>query len=215
MFQLFKIYHRKKQSTFMYILFITCSLVSCNSNKHQKNKPFKKYHYFDLTTFLNSQLKQLENNNFQIKKQVQFGEKTEVRILSNIKWKDELELFMDADINKSNLIGGYTINKNINGSDETIIYTANDKNFKTQKLIIKKENNFVQEITINIKESNELFNNEREMKLVFNKHLLSKYLIQGKQKNRLIFSYKIYHNFFSTLEGFLQLILILSNQKNN
>ncbi len=78
------------------LLFISLLLLGCNESNN-KNIP---KHCYDLAGFINQQISQLTANKPLIQKNLLIDEKTGVIQTKAIDWDKELELFLQADLNK-------------------------------------------------------------------------------------------------------------------
>lgn len=114
---------------YSFLAVILFSLNSCTD----KNKPQKQYYYFDLEGFFEKEAVRLQHRNSEILKSVSHNGIREDKKLKISNWNEELELFMNSDINKAAWKTGYNIRKTGN----LIIYNARDSSFKTRRIEIE------------------------------------------------------------------------------
>ncbi len=88
--------------------------------------------FFDLKQYFNKTIENLEQSSSVLDKTVKIGTQTETKILQEVDWAQELQVFVDADINKTAWMDKY--DKDTVG--QRISYIANDPSLKTQKVIL-------------------------------------------------------------------------------
>ncbi len=87
---------------------------SCQNEQQQSTQ--KKY--YDLANFINTQVKQLTDNQPVITKNLLIDGKSESIKTNKIDWAKELELFIQADLNKQAYQNSYEVNK----TDSSVVY---------------------------------------------------------------------------------------------
>ncbi len=125
-----------KKRYYLLLLSIITLLLSC-SNPKQSNIP----PYFDLQGFMNGQIKILNTGKTGIIKHLSVNDKKEEHQLNSPDWKQELQPFIDADINKPAWRGSFTVDTSysidVNTDTEKIVtYTADTTGIRTKKLAL-------------------------------------------------------------------------------
>ncbi|WP_159469545.1 hypothetical protein [Dyadobacter sp. 3J3] len=101
-----------KFSFFTQILYLFCGiflfLTSCDSAQEKQSKVMT---YYDLKGFIESQISVLNKEKPEVVKTMSVSGKNETRTSREMDWKKELELFIQADINKPAYSKSYSITK--------------------------------------------------------------------------------------------------------
>ena len=137
--------------------FLLLLLNGCFPSDQEENK--KVVYFFDLKTYFLNTAEKLNQSNPLILKSVSKNEETETKKLKIKNWKQELALFIDADINKPAW-------KDLYSKDSTslkIIYTANNLDLKTQKIEIDMALGLPKKIKITTKVSNLLYQTNEDL----------------------------------------------------
>lgn len=158
-------------------------LFSCGENI--KEKPINSYYNVD--SLLNQQQKLADLEELSIKKRIGIDGEEELDTVrfDSLGWKNELEAFRIADINKPNLKGMYEAVEQ--KSDEQIVwkYTTEKNSLGIEFLHIyfDKANN-LQKLIARYNENNALYTSERNLLMEFNpqSHMLTAYSVEGSQK---------------------------------
>ncbi len=166
-------------------------LISCNTGAPQKQIS----EYYNLDSLVNGQISVLTAGHFNTHKKVTLdGENEEVSSeLTKEQWRDELKLFIDADMNVSSLSGVYECNCGINDKNSNLLVDRySPKNVKDKSRIrlfevyYFKEISQVRKILIEEKEENELYYSSRRLVMNFENNregmMLSSWTIEGFQK---------------------------------
>jgi hypothetical protein len=153
-----------------------CALLSA-CNEEVKENQVKKY--FDLKGLIDKQIKTLNTQKPVVQKVVIISNSSENQSVKTIDWSKELELFMQADLNKPAFIQSYQVDSSSMG----VKYTLKE----TEKLPIKYlnisragEDGISVEAMINT--DNYLYETERHLKLSLKNNELTDYQIEGFQK---------------------------------
>lgn len=158
------------------LLFISIILAGCTESSN-KNSP--KY-YYDLAGFINQQISQLTDNKPLIQKNLLIGNKTETIQTKDIDWKKELELFLQADLNKQS----YQLSYTRDSTQNVVIYQLK----KGEKLIVKTlkiefdEEKSPKHIEALMQVENYLYKSEKNLSMDLNKKQLKNYQIEGWQE---------------------------------
>lgn len=139
---------------------------------------------FDLSIVVDSAVKDLIRRSPKVEKSVSYDGEQNSLATSEINWKDELEIFEDADINKPILKNSYekTIKNSLSGI--TIVrFEANGPRELVRWLEIEKnEDGEIQKIAFKMFTDNSLYASEKEGELEFSEgRKLEKYSIKGVQ----------------------------------
>lgn len=88
--------------------------------------------YPDIKGYFKKEIRRLEKKKPLIEKTVHLNTQKETNSLTNIKWNEELSLFLESDINKPAFKGLYKKGK----QEELITFTALDEKLKTREIEI-------------------------------------------------------------------------------
>ncbi|MDQ1087455.1 MULTISPECIES: hypothetical protein [unclassified Siphonobacter] len=153
--------------------------VGCqNSPKQSSSKPQT---YFDLKGYVESQIAMLKKTNPVVRKEVSVNEESETLVTPKIDWTKELELFLQADINKPAYTQSYFIDTL---SANTVSYRLRQgEHLPIQFLeVIRDEQNRPSKIKATMLEKNYLFESEKILTLESTDGRLSSYQIEGFQQ---------------------------------
>lgn len=103
-------------------------LLSCQAPPAAQQKKL----YPDIATYFKKEIERLQKAKPSVEKTIHINKQNEKKTLSNIKWEEELSLFIESDINKPAFKGLYQINKQ--GNEAT--YTATKASLKTREIKI-------------------------------------------------------------------------------
>lgn len=118
---------------YAFLLLAALFSTACSDNTAQRTeKPV----YFDVAGYVKSQIDVLSKQKPSVTKRLQMGDKVEQQTTRTINWSRELELFMQADINKPALRSSYTIAR---PDSLTYQYTLKptEKNLTVRSLAVK------------------------------------------------------------------------------
>ncbi|MEQ9426817.1 MAG: hypothetical protein RJQ09_20510 [Cyclobacteriaceae bacterium] len=162
--------------------FVLIAIVGCSQYDEEEALNI----YFDLDTILQNQISHLKATNPTVTKKVELNgetEKTETKIDTGY-WATELNLFIEADINKPSFVGAFTEERNGN----LVTYSRKDSNADgVQKFIVElfPASEQPKEINISTKNINSLYESSRTLSLKFKLAdilQLTGYQVAGKQK---------------------------------
>jgi hypothetical protein len=157
-------------------LFISILLVSCSQTETQNTIKT----YFDLVGLVNHQIEILNKTQPLTHKNLLIGEKKETLNATKIDWQKELELFLQADINKQS----YQLSYNKTETPNTLIYElkkGENLPVKTLKIIFDKDKS-PQRIDALMQTNNYLYQSEKTLSMDFDKSQLKSYHIEGWQE---------------------------------
>lgn len=140
-------------------LLLFLALAACTPEKNQARTG----QYYDLTSFVESQIGQLDSLKPTVEKTVASGNARETRQLSEIKWDKELDLFLQADLNKPAYRNSYQVEK---GGDHTLIYRSRpgeDVPVKYLKIEVDAAAGQPRHVEATITSENYLYNSEKKL----------------------------------------------------
>ena len=135
--------------------------------------------YFDLKGLIEKQIKILNSQKPLVQKIVIISDSSESQSIKTINWSKELELFMQADLNKPAFIQSYQVDS----SSTSVKYTLNASEkspVKYLKINRLGEGEIAIEALVN--NDNYLYETERHLKLSVKNNNLTNYQIDGFQK---------------------------------
>ncbi len=115
--------------------------------------------FYDISGYFTSEAKRLTERKASVQKTVRKNNETEQKILSNIDWLKELDLFISSDINKPAWLRSYIETR----SDSIIRYSPIDSNLKIKSIIIKELNGDIQSVYIQKYTKNFLYTSSEEL----------------------------------------------------
>ncbi len=126
----------------------------------ENNKPKNQAYYFDLKGYFSKLALALNKSNPTVNKSVAKNKETETKKLKIKNWKEELALFVEADINKPAWKESYVKDSTAN----KVSYTSKDLDLKTQKIEVSFDANKIPIIIrIETKVDNLLYHTEQTL----------------------------------------------------
>jgi hypothetical protein len=143
--------------------------------------------YFDIDTFVKKQMAQLDSLHPMVEKKVLAGQQEEAKQLTTINWAKELDLFVQADLNKSAYRNSYLIEK---PTPRLVIYRAKPGEaipVKYLKIELDSLEGRLENVEALITSENYLYHSEKKLSLhcALDKQgqwLLSQYHVSGFQR---------------------------------
>lgn len=126
-------------------------LLGCNTN--QEVLPRQEALYFDIPSYFKGEVQKLSIRKAPIHKQVWINGTQENKDIDIKDWKTELNMFVNADINKTSWKGLFKEDK----TGDSLIYTSVSTNIPVKKLIVEKVGTYIKGISIFINEDNYLY----------------------------------------------------------
>lgn len=161
------------------ILFLT----NCDSVQEKQSKVKT---YYDLKGFMETQISSLDKEKPEVTKIMQVAGKKETRSSRDIDWKKELELFIQADINKPAYSKSYQVHK---PDSLTVIYglkTSEILPVVFLKIKLDKASGYPTTIKALLRSENKLYQSIKNIELhgtvIKNQWQLTDYTIDGFQK---------------------------------
>lgn len=158
------------------LLFISLLLVGCTESS---NENATKY-YYDLVGFINKKISLLTVNKPLTQKNLLIGEKTETIQTKDIDWKKELELFLQADLNKQS----YQLSYDKDSTQNSVVYQLKSGEklpVRTLKIEFDEEKS-PKHIEALMQVENYLYQSEKHLSMDLEKKQLKNYQIEGWQK---------------------------------
>lgn len=152
--------------------------VACRPEIETKTKQ-----YFDLSKFIEQQIAWLEQTQPKVRKSIANKKQ---KTLSIKRWKQELSLFIEADINRSRYIGEYKkqVIKSETAGARKEIYESQNADFPVKKLEIHYvPSGEIAHLQIEISQENYLYRTEKKLSLKCENGKLKYYEILGFQEN--------------------------------
>jgi hypothetical protein len=164
-----------------------CILTSCNSTDEQKGKDLA---YFDVKSFVANEIAILDAKDPEVVKTMYADNKKETRVSRGIRWVKELELFMQADINKP----AYRLSYVVKQPDELHLnYTLKRGErlpVQSLKITLDSLSRMPSLIEASLLSKNKLYHSEKEIKLeckqVGSSWMVHSYQVSGYQKLSLM-----------------------------
>jgi ABC-type uncharacterized transport system auxiliary subunit len=157
-------------------LLIFCALLSACNEEVKENQTKK---YFDLKGLIERQIKTLNKQKPVVQKTILMSENSENQVVKTIDWAKELELFIQADLNKPAFIQSYQVDSSSTGVKYTLKET---ENLPVKYLNITKVGADEMNIEALVNNENYLYETERHLKLSLKNNQVTDYQISGFQK---------------------------------
>lgn len=156
------------------ILFLFLAACTNSENKIQSKN------YYDLAGLLNQQITELSAKKPLVEKTVAVKDKNERIETKDIDWNKELELFLQADLNKQSYQSAYTIDV----KDKKLSYTLKEgTKMPVKQLIIELDaNDLPKHIEASMNTSNYLYESDKKLSADFANNKLKNYKIEGYQQ---------------------------------
>ncbi|SDL82040.1 hypothetical protein [Siphonobacter aquaeclarae] len=137
--------------------------------------------YFDLKGYLDQQIAWLEKNKPMVRKEVIVSEESDRLLTKDVDWKKELDLFLQADLNKPAFARSYMADTL---SAATVSYRLREgEQLPVQFLeVIRDSTGIPRKIKASLLDKNYLFESERILTLETRAGRLSAYQIEGFQQ---------------------------------
>lgn len=170
------------KNKFILLLSYAVLIVACTKNSTQNDSRIVTY--FDLKTYFENEIQELNQNQKSVKKTVVYNNKKELHRFSNMNWEKELAIFKESDINKAAWKNSYTKDTILKNNLRTIEYKAKESSLAIRYVSITEDltNQKLTNITIRSINRNNLYNSFQ----VLNYKPGISYSIIGNQKVRLL-----------------------------
>ncbi len=168
---------RKFPALFLSIMLLL--IAACQKEETGKDK----LQYFDLTGFIDDEVKKLSAQNPVIEKMVFLNGETEQKRDTVGNWENELNAFREADINKRSFLGKYLADSVFEGGLLSVKYSAMNEKFRTRELAVQYDSNRKPiKISVAVAASNVLYSSRHDLVYEPGKG----YSISGKQIIRFL-----------------------------
>jgi|GEM_PF-524394 hypothetical protein len=146
---------------FLGLLLLTV-LSSCQTSEEGKDEPNV---YYDLKEFVEGQIETMSQEKPTITKKMIVGDKEEVRSTTTVDWKKELELFIQADLNKNAYKLSYATNRPDSLTYEYVLKTEEDLPVRRLKIVLDEATQKPALVEALILSENKLYESERNLQL--------------------------------------------------
>lgn len=166
-----------KRISFLFFI----ALLGCNGGETRRGGPLV---YFDLKTFVEGQIKDLNARRPTVSKTLEAGEEREYRRTKDIDWAKELDLFVQADLNKPAYDSSYIVET---PSSTTVTYRlkrAEDLPVQYLEVIRDTTTGQLLKMKATMGTKNYLFESERILTMECEAGRLRTYTIEGFQQLR-------------------------------
>jgi hypothetical protein len=153
-----------------------CALLSACNEEIKENQVKK---YFDLKGLIEKQTKTLNSQKPVVQKLVIISDSSESQSVKTIDWAKELELFIQADLNKPAFIQSYQVDSSSIGVKYTLKET---EKLPVKYLNIKRLGEDGISVEAFMNNNNYLYETERHLKLSIKNNELTDYQVDGFQK---------------------------------
>lgn len=127
-------------------LCISCSLFACTSATENVTQQER---FFDLSQYFNEQVTHLAAQK-EVQKEATINGTTEAQTVTNPDFQQELQLFIDSDINRTSWLDKYAVDSILNtaGQLTELVYTALEDQLRTRRVAIAFADNQVNQVDI-------------------------------------------------------------------
>lgn len=138
------------------------TLSSCDTTEQTTSGPKV---YFDLKGFIEGQIEVMSQEKPTITKIMTVGEQQEKRSTSEVDWKKELELFIQADLNKNAYQLSYATNRPDSLTYEYVLKTEEDLPVRQLKIVLDEATGKPAFVEARILSENKLYESEKNLQL--------------------------------------------------
>lgn len=154
-----------KQTNIFLLFLLGLFLVACNASSSEDEGTLVDSPFYDLKTFFNGEIERLTKEQPNVLKRVAIQEKKEEKQFDQLNYKQELQAFVDADINKVAWFDRYEIDSiQENQSLKQLTYTAKSPKLKTRSIQITfDDQQAIQEVKMAIGTENQVAGSKKEL----------------------------------------------------
>ena len=142
--------------------------------------------YFDVKGLVTQQMDQLAQRRAAVTKRVSVrGSQPETVRVPAVRWANELQIFLQADINKAALRGAYAVDSvALPGGQLRRTYTRRpgQPNAPVVRLTVVQQGAVAQEVAATIEQDNALFSAQKQLRFQLQNGRLQRYEVTGTQK---------------------------------
>lgn len=142
--------------------FVLLTISSCQTTEQEEQGPNV---YYDLKGFVEKQIGLMAEEKPTINKTMRVGDKEEARSTAEVDWKKELELFLQADLNKNAYRLSYAINRPDSLTYEYLLKTDEDLPVRRLKIILDETTGKPALVEAQILSENKLYESEKNIQL--------------------------------------------------
>lgn len=121
--------------------------------------------YFDLKGFIESQLRELEKRKPTVDKKMSLDGESESKQTNEINWAKELDLFIQADINKQAYQSSYEITQPMPKTNLYSLKKGENQPVQSLKVTFDDKTQMPSIIEVSLKEENKLYDSEKQLRL--------------------------------------------------
>ncbi|GAB3924136.1 hypothetical protein [Larkinella terrae] len=138
--------------------------------------------YYDLKSYIERQISQLQKQQPTVVKQAGFGDDKERQTTKTIDWSRELDLFLQADINKQAYQSSYQKNRPDSLTYEYVLKPGENLPVKQLRVELDSVTRQPRLVKATLRTKNSLYESERNVWLESNKGAIKHYHIEGFQQ---------------------------------
>jgi len=163
---------------------LTLALLGC-SEPQPASQNSRRPLYFDVKGLVEQQMQALDQRQRAVTKRVTLRDgATETVRVPAVKWANELQVFLQADINKAALRGAYAMDSTMQDGQLRRTYTRRQEldHAPVRQLTVMEQGGVPQELTAEITQANPLFVSSKQLHMQFEAGQLRSYDVHGTQK---------------------------------
>ncbi|MFD1144055.1 hypothetical protein ACFQ4C_23215 [Larkinella insperata] len=138
--------------------------------------------YYDLKSYIEQQISQLQKQQPTVEKQAGFGKEKDQQTTKEIDWSRELDLFLQADINKQAYQTSYQKNRPDSLTYEYTLKTTEKLPVQFLRIELDSATHQLRRVKATLRTKNSLYESERNVWLEAEKGNLKRYHIDGFQQ---------------------------------
>jgi hypothetical protein len=158
------------------VIILSLFLASCSQSENKIQSKI----YYDLAGLINQQISDLSAKKYLIEKTVTLGEKKEQIKTKDIDWHKELELFLQADLNKQSYQSAYTID--VKDKKTTYLLKEGEKLPVKQLIVEFDQKDLPKHIEVTMHTNNYLYESDKKLSADLENNLFKTYRIEGYQE---------------------------------
>lgn len=138
--------------------------------------------YYDLKSYIDQQISQLQKQKPMVSKQTGFGKETDQQTTQDIDWSRELDLFLQADINKQAYQSSYQKNRPDSLTYEYTLKTGENLPVQFLRIELDSVSHQPRRVKATLRTKNSLYESQRNIWLESEKGIVKRYHIDGFQQ---------------------------------
>lgn len=148
--------------TQLFFALVILLLISCDSTKEEEQQTKK---FYDLKGFIESQIVQLDSEKPVVLKVMEIGADRNELSTKDVDWKKELELFVQADINKPAYSQSYSVIRSDSLNLEYVVKQGENLPVRHLKIQLNEAGGVPIKIEASIRSENKLYQSEKNIYL--------------------------------------------------